>query len=449
MPNAVLLKTRAEEIPDAPPESVLPERPPSLPGPTPGSRPLAWLIVLLIVGVFLLDLDTKEYFHIGMLYNVCIALTLWSRRPRWVIGATVATVLLRLVVHGLQPYLHLNPAIEVSLRVEAFNLSVGVLVQALTGALIWRQVLVQHQLEAEERQTYAQARELERALTLAQQAAHEAHEATAREREARLRVVEARRREHTTLQALERVRDLSAALSRAVLPTVPGEIAGGRMRLCARYTPAERDIHIGGDFYDLIALDETQTRYALVIGDVAGHGVEAAAQTALVTSTLRTCAFEDEDGPASVLARAARTLEGQLESFVSLFYGVYDADAQTLTYACAGHEPPILTDPAGGPPVALNPTGPIFGVGLSHYHETVLPLRPGCTLIFLTDGLTEVRRGAGEMLDWEGVAEIVARQAARSDDADQIADGILAEVRAWAGRTHLTDDVALLVARVA
>ena len=221
---------------------------------------------------------------------------------------------------------------------------------------------------------------------------------------------------------------------------------GDRLRLSARYAPAERDIQIGGDFYDLIALDDADTQYALVIGDVAGHGVEAAAQTALVTTTLRACTFDAADGPAGVITRAARALEGQLESFVSLFYGVYDADAATVTLHLCRHEPPILIS-SNGIITPLAPTGPIIGVGLSGYKQATAGLQTGDTLIFLTDGLTEVRNGAA-MLGWQGIAEIAARQSLKSTDVECVADGILQEARAWSGTNGLTDDIALVIARV-
>ena len=167
-----------------------------------------------------------------------------------------------------------------------------------------------------------------------------------------------------------------------------------------------------------------------------------------MTSTLRACAFESEDGPAEVLSRTARTLEGQIESFVSLFYGVYDGETSTLTYACAGHEPPVLIDTTGAA-CPLRPTGPIFGIGLSAYQQVCLPLRTGETLVFFTDGLTEARRASGEMLEWEGLAAIAEQQARLTGDVESLADGILGEVRAWVGERRLTDDMALLIVRAA
>jgi len=433
------------------------------PEPTPGRRLLPAMIAGLTLAVFAADVLYPEILHIGVLFNVCIALTLWSWRPTWVVGVTAVTVALRLASYALEPYVpkfpHLPGAVQSVQEppgVDAFNLAVGIAVQTLNGALIWRQVEVQKRLEIREQQRRQHAHQLRLALDASTQARREAeaatydaHKATERERGARQREEEARRRERATFHALERVQNLSLALSRAILPKVPPLIAGGRVALAARYEPAEQEIQIGGDFYDILTLDEGGTRFGLVIGDVAGHGVEAAAQTALVTTTLRACAFDSEEGPAGVLARTARTLENQLTSFVSLFYGVYDVEAGEMTYANAGHEPPILSAPTGGPQ-ALKPTGPVLGIGIGQatFGERRVEVRPGQTLVLMTDGLTEVRRTGGEMLDWEGLAAIVTRQAAATSDAGCIADGILDEVRAYGARTRLVDDVALLVARV-
>jgi len=459
MTNAALPRTPATD--DVTDTQILAAAAPE-PEPTPGRRLLPALIIALTLAVFVADLAYLEVLHVGVLFNVCIALTLWSWRPRWVAGVTVATLALRLISYTLEPYLVADfgslssgPPVAEPPSVNVFNLVVGITVQALTGALIWRQVEVQKRLEVREWQTRRQAQTLKLALDestearrQAEGATGDARKATERERAALQREVEARRRERKTLQALERVRDLSLALSRAVLPDVPTHLAGGRVALAARYEPAEQEIQIGGDFYDILTLNEDGTRFGLVIGDVAGHGVEAAAQTALVTTTLRACAFGSEEGPAGVVSRTARTLEGQLASFVSLFYGVYDAATGRLTYANAGHEPPIHIDAVDGP-TALKPTGPILGIGLgvATFTERQVAMRPGQTLVLMTDGLTEARR-RGEMLDWEGLAEIAARRCAATPVAAGIADGILDDVRSYAARPRLSDDVALLVARV-
>lgn len=416
------------------------------------TTPLGITIALLTLVVFGMDCLTGEDLHVGILFNVCIGLTLWSWRPRWVIRLTALTMALRLIAHAADPSIQheLNPFVDM------FNLVTGLTVQGLTGALIWRHVHVQQDLEERQAEVQQQAVVLASALEDARRAAGEAQEAAAREhqaaegeRAARLKEVETRRRERLLFHDLERVKGLSVALHRAVLPEVPAAVAGGRLALSARYVPAEKQMEIGGDFYDLFALEGDGARWGLVIGDVAGHGVDAAAQTALVTTTLRTCVFESKEGPAKILARTARALEGQLASFVSAVYAVYDADTRILTWANAGHEPPIVVRGDGkGVPTALSPTGSLLGIGLDDFTEQQMTLEPGHTLVMITDGLVEARTEENAMLGWDGLSEIAARHAAAWGGTDAVADGILEDARAFAGSRRISDDIALLVARV-
>jgi sigma-B regulation protein RsbU (phosphoserine phosphatase) len=275
----------------------------------------------------------------------------------------------------------------------------------------------------------------------------QAQEAIQREREARRRETAARERELKASGDLERVKNLSVALHNAVLPAIPRETSGGRIRLGAQYSPAERDILIGGDFYDVLVLDDSGHRVGFVIGDVAGHGVEAAAQTALVTTTLRAYAMDSGDTPVQIMTRTARLIDTMLASFVSLFFGIYDVRTHVLTYANAGHEPPMVIF-RNRPqfPEALGPTGSILGVGMVDFEEASISIGPGDVLVMLTDGLTEVRTGADTMLGWDGVAAIASERAMHLDDAQMVADGIVSDVRWVSHNQRLSDDVALLVA---
>jgi sigma-B regulation protein RsbU (phosphoserine phosphatase) len=426
-----------------------------------------WANLLLVATVFVADYRTPDAYHINYLYNICIALTIWSWHPRWVLAITALTVFSSLAAHEIQH--EVNPAID------AFNMTMGLSVQVLTGVLIWLQVLAQRRFEINQR--YARhheaallaaerrareeaerteelarrhATELATALADARRAMWQAQEAIQREREARRRESAAREREMKASGDLERIKNLSVALHNAVLPAVPRETSNGRIRLGAQYSPAERDILIGGDFYDVLLLDPDGDRVGLVIGDVAGHGVEAAAQTALVTTTLRAYAMDSGGSPARIMSRTARLIDTQLESFVSLFFGIYDLRTRTLTYANAGHEPPIVIyKNRPQMPEPLEPTGSILGVGLIDFDEASVHLDPGDLLVMLTDGLTEVRTGGGAMLGWDGVAAIATDRATHLSDAQMIADGIVSDVR-WVSRNQrLSDDVALLVAFIA
>lgn len=429
-----------------------------------------WANLALVFIVFIADWRTPETYHVSYLYNICIALTIWSWHPRWVLAVTALTVFTRLASHEYEPYHHSM----VDPTVDAFNTTMGLTVQVMTGTLIWLQVLAQRRFEVNQR--YARhheaallaaerrareeaerteelarrhATELATALADARRAMWQAQEAIQRERDARRRETAAREREMKASGDLERIKNLSVALHNAVLPAVPRETSGGRIRLGAQYSPAERDILIGGDFYDVMLLDDDGGRIGLVIGDVAGHGVEAAAQTALVTTTLRAYAAESDRGPADIMSRTARLIDTQLESFVSVFFGIYDLKTHTLTYANAGHEPPIVIyKNRPQMPEPLDPTGSILGVGLIEFDEASCHLDPGDVLVMLTDGLTEVRTGGGAMLGWDGVAAIAADRIGHLTDAQMVADGIVSDVR-WVSRNQrLSDDVALLVAYI-
>ncbi|MCW3062485.1 MAG: protein serine/threonine phosphatase [Capsulimonas sp.] len=438
----------------------------------PGIR-LLFLNLLLLGSIFFADVYQDEHYHVSVLYNVCIALTLWSWRPRWTMIVTIAAMAMRVISH-------LN---DIQLGTDdtyAFNLFVGLFVQALTGGLIWRQIVVQQRLEAHlllagqlekdkrrqeaalleaerrtrfnlehaEEQTRRHTTELAGALSEAQNAMRQAQEAMQSERAARLREAEAREREIKAFRDLERVKNLSVALHHAVLPEVPSEIANGRVHLGARYAPAERDSHIGGDFYDVLPIGDGSRYFGLAIGDVAGHGVEAAAQTALVTTTLRAYALEGADSPAEVMSRVARAIDAQLDSFVSLFFGVLDTETGRLVYCNAGHEPPIiLTADNPNHPLALQSTGVILGVGIMDFEESQYFLNPGDAIVMLTDGLTEARAESGLLLGWEGVAAMAANRYQQTLDMQSLADTILRDVREFATRVRLADDVALLVAR--
>ena len=218
---------------------------------------------------------------------------------------------------------------------------------------------------------------------------------------------------------------------------------------------------MGGDFYDAMALPNGMV--GLVIGDVAGHGVEAAAQTALVTTTLRAFANEDPTSPGRVLARVNRslTLDHTFNGFVSLFYGVFDPDSTTLRFSNAGHEPPILIR-ADADCEPLGSTGLVIGVDVgAAYTERTVQLNEGDCLIMLTDGITEARSQAtGQMFGWEGAANTaknvrktirsLARGSADARVAEiDLAEAIYREALRFAGADGdagqgLSDDVALL-----
>jgi hypothetical protein len=216
---------------------------------------------------------------------------------------------------------------------------------------------------------------------------------------------------------------LQAALLASV-PATPGDVA-----FSVAYRPAA-GLAAGGDFYDIFELDPGRT--AIVLGDVSGHGRESVAHAALVRYTLRTFIAAGH-GPADAIALTDPCLEGHLDGqFATVIAAIYDHTAHTITYAKAGHHPPLLLGIVDdGPPV---PTAPPIGAGLGgRPTDVTLDVAPGGTVCFFTDGLVEARR-AGRPL---GTERVEAMLAGAPGDADALIAAVTAEADA------LSDDLAV------
>jgi serine phosphatase RsbU (regulator of sigma subunit)/anti-sigma regulatory factor (Ser/Thr protein kinase) len=204
-------------------------------------------------------------------------------------------------------------------------------------------------------------------------------------------------------QAAERARRFEAQhgtaqlLQRSMLPEHLPEL--DRFRIAARYDVGVDGNAAGGDFYDAFRLADG--RLAMVLGDVAGHDVRAAAVMGQVRAALRALALT-EPAPPGVLAGLDR-LVGSLgaesrneEIFVTVVYGVLDPADGTITLASAGHPPPVLrrAGVAGEPPTAelvKVPPGAPLGLG-GRWQTGQVRLEPGDTILMFSDGVVE-RRG--------------------------------------------------------
>jgi len=211
----------------------------------------------------------------------------------------------------------------------------------------------------------------------------------------------ARRREHAEELAasLDRVasdnkrmyaeqRGISETLQRALLPEALPEIES--LETSALYVPASADVDIGGDWYDLIVVDEQ--RALLIVGDVSGHGIHAATTMAFLRHA--TLAYAAQGcAPASVLTKLSKlTTEGGREYFVTVLCVLIDVGLRQLTVASAGHPSPLLLSNGDGVFVEFEVGVPIGVKGPSQYQDLVVPVPSGATLIAFTDGLVE-RRG--------------------------------------------------------
>ena len=182
------------------------------------------------------------------------------------------------------------------------------------------------------------------------------------------------------------------ALVRSSIPPMhPAGLPFVGVSLAARYVPAEEGSAAGGDWYDVIELPEGGV--ALVIGDVAGHGIEAAGVMGQVRMAVRAFSLEGHS-PRVVVARVHELLRSlyEGEQMVTMLYLAVDPTTSEATMVNAGHPPPLLLDHAGGATFLESPTGLPLGLNWSlPYEESIALLRPGWALVLFTDGLVDRR----------------------------------------------------------
>lgn len=242
-------------------------------------------------------------------------------------------------------------------------------------------------------------------------------------------------------QALERARlyDSEFAVAHGLqqvllphrLPTVPG------IRTVARYLPATSEMDIGGDWYDVIP---TESGACLVIGDVEGHSIAAAATMAQLRSMVRAFTAAGHT-PGDVMTGVNDTLI-DLDSnlLASCCYIRLEPHRQHAYAVTAGHPPPLLRRPDGTTDALHLDAGPVLGVDhASAYTQTRIALPPGSVLALYTDGLVEE---PGTDID-VGIDRLRAALAhARADSLDELADRLLHQAR---GSSYRADDIALLL----
>ncbi|MER6996696.1 SpoIIE family protein phosphatase [Streptomyces sp. NPDC000410] len=182
------------------------------------------------------------------------------------------------------------------------------------------------------------------------------------------------------------VRNVSETLQRSLLPGRPPRLTG--LAIASLYQPAQASSEVGGDWYDVIPLTEDRT--ALVVGDVMGNGIDAAATMGRLRTA--TCAFADLDlAPDEVLQHLDKITHGLEHYIATCVYAVYDPHRHRCHIANAGHLPPVLAAAGRHPRLLDLPTGAPLGVGGVPFHTTAFDLNPGDRLVLYTDGLVETR----------------------------------------------------------
>ncbi len=245
-------------------------------------------------------------------------------------------------------------------------------------------------------------------------------------------------------QALDRARrfeseqTIAETLQRSVLPASLPEIPG--LRLAGRYLPGTTELEVGGDWYDAIQLQNG--RIALVVGDVVGKGVRAAATMGQLRNAIRAFSL-DRLKPTSTLSRLTRLADEVIEtSFATVVYADLDPKTGVCRFASAGHPPPLAAFPDGRTQFLEDGRGLPLGTGLpSSYRQGVAELPTGALLLFYTDGLIERR---GETLD-VGLERLREAVASGPWDPEPLLDHV---VERLVGDDERRDDVVLLAARL-
>jgi len=223
--------------------------------------------------------------------------------------------------------------------------------------------------------------------------------------------------------------------------SAPASIPG--MQLGHLYHSASAGARVGGDFYDVIPLEDSRT--GLMIGDVSGHGVEVATLTSLLKTAMRAEAMR-LPVPGSVLGHANDImLHGSApEEFATAFFGLLDGVNGHFSYCLAGHPSPVLLRD-GADPVFLAEPHIVLGVNSdARYAASETVLDPGDLLVLYTDGLTEAKNRHGERFGTDRLLETVAYCAA--EPAEEVPESLFLSAFSFA-EGHLEDDVAILAIR--
>ncbi len=200
---------------------------------------------------------------------------------------------------------------------------------------------------------------------------------------------------------------------------------------------------VGGDFYDILALDNG--RVLLVLGDVAGKGSPAALLMALLLAMLRTLANEDFS-PEGLVTRLNQLVYSQTPGsrFITMFLAVFDPVSGELTYVNAGQNPPLLL--SGGKVTSLATGGIALGMfEPATYTSDRCLMAPHDLLVMYSDGITEAENAVGDPFDESGLKTYLERIV--SIPIGEISSRIISEVARYAERTKFADDLTILAVR--
>ena len=240
-------------------------------------------------------------------------------------------------------------------------------------------------------------------------------------------------------EALERQVRMAAEVQQRMIPQTPPRVPG--LDLATVYVPCYT---LGGDFYDLIPLPDDNL--GLCVADVSGKGVPASLTMASVRAFLR-AQVDNVYYLYEVMRRINLMLHRDTKpgEFVTVFYGVLDARNLRFTYCNAGHSPGLLL--RGGQVTELGSDNMVLGVSPEEqYSQSVVQLHRGDTLLLYTDGLADGMNRAHETFGRQRILESFRQGGAT---AEEVAQRLLWDLRKFVGMAPPTDDVTMLVVRVA
>ncbi|MGB0036259.1 MAG: PP2C family protein-serine/threonine phosphatase [Candidatus Acidiferrales bacterium] len=235
-------------------------------------------------------------------------------------------------------------------------------------------------------------------------------------------------------QELQRAQEIQQSLLPKEIPQIRGFDVQGV------WHPARI---VGGDYFDVLRLGGN--RLAICIGDVAGKSISAALLMATVQATVRAFA-RDSESPSWVCNRVNSVLCGNIaaDRFVTLFYGVLDADARTFQYCNAGHPYPIHV--SSGSVRMLDQGGAVLGIFPTwKYEDSIIKLNSGDRLLLFTDGITEAAGSDGREFGMDNVTTFAKANITCS--ASELNSALLAQVTDFCG-AQFQDDVTLIVMAV-
>ncbi|BDH05527.1 SpoIIE family protein phosphatase [Streptomyces seoulensis] len=233
----------------------------------------------------------------------------------------------------------------------------------------------------------------------------------------------------------QNARSTALTLQRSLLPSHPPVTAG--LEVASRYQPAGSTSEVGGDWFDVIPLDGDKT--ALVVGDVMGSGISAAATMGLLRTATTTLASLDLD-PSLLLQQLDKATAATEHSIATCVYAVHDPRQRRCLIANAGHLPPVRIRPGRELELLDLPTGVPLGVGGVGFSTVTVDFEPGDELVLYTDGLVETR---SHSLD-ERLERLLSLLAGAPDrPLEEVCERLLDTL--YQPDNH--DDVAVLIAR--